>query len=69
MTSSMPGNPFSQDFKAEQPPQVQAMTASAKKQPVQLVQTEEEGPAARVRGGCIPCPVSQMLVSVQRKRY
>jgi len=62
----MPSNTFSQSPEAKQPPQVQAMTVSAENRPVQHVQTEEEGPAARMRGGCIPCPVS-MLVFVQRR--
>jgi len=62
----MPGNTSSQSSKAQQAPQVQAMTVSAESRPIQHVQTEEEGPAARMRGGCIPCPVS-MLVFVRKK--
>ncbi|KAJ3553273.1 hypothetical protein NP233_g12683 [Leucocoprinus birnbaumii] len=41
---------------AKQPPAAPAMKVSAEAKNEQHVQTEEEGPAARIRGGCIPCP-------------
>lgn len=46
---------------AAQPPSpAKKMEISAEAKRHQHVQTEEEGPAARVRGGCIPCPVSAL---------
>lgn len=43
---------------AQQPAPAPSMKVSTEAQHEQHVQTEEEGPAARMRGGCIPCPVS-----------
>ncbi|XP_006455451.1 hypothetical protein AGABI2DRAFT_194983 [Agaricus bisporus var. bisporus H97] len=41
---------------AQQPAAAPIMMVSAEAQHEQHVQTEEEGSAARMRGGCIPCP-------------
>ncbi|EKM75916.1 hypothetical protein AGABI1DRAFT_116118 [Agaricus bisporus var. burnettii JB137-S8] len=41
---------------AQQPAPAPSMKVSTEAQHEQHVQTEEEGPAARMRGGCIPCP-------------
>ncbi|KXN81992.1 hypothetical protein AN958_03339 [Leucoagaricus sp. SymC.cos] len=45
---------------AQQPPPARPMAVSAEAKHQQHVQTEEEGAAARMRGGCIPCPVSEI---------
>jgi hypothetical protein len=49
----------SQTTAQQQPPPAQPMVAvSVEAKNEQHIQTDEEGPAARLRGGCIPCPVS-----------